>query len=348
MASCALKNWAKKHQKLYAFLWGMPLYRKVMYCLHNHLTRHVQCVGTHRFDVAARMVDMFLCLWIYGCSYSEYNLYGFNELKHRERSKFICDCCRKRYYMQLNSVADMDVFRNKYQAYEKFKKYYNRRACVFQTSQGFEEFTEIIESYKTAVIKPTTASGGYGVIKVSIDEVSSLAVCFDEICSVVPCGDIIIEEYVQQMPEISALHSSSLNTARIITIIDRTGDSHILGAFFRVGVNGKIVDNGASGGILCELSDSGVILRCRDKDGKEYTHHPNTGHPLVGFQIPKWDAAKKTALRLSKKIPTTRFCGWDLALTNDGWIMIEGNETSEFIGIQIFGKACKPALDKYL
>lgn len=198
------------------------------------------------------------------------------------------------------------------------------------------------------MVKPSDASGGYGITKVTHEDRTALRECFDTLSSVSPSGEIFIEEYVRQVPELKALHPSSLNTARIITILDHDGNAHILGTFFRVGVGGKVVDNGASGGILCKLIDDGTIVRCLNKDGAEFINHPDTNRVLVGFTIPEWDAAKQLAKTLAMKKPSIRFCGWDLALSEKGWIMIEGNESSEFIGIQIFGDGCKDRITKYL
>jgi D-alanine-D-alanine ligase-like ATP-grasp enzyme len=110
-----------------------------------------------------------------------------------------------------------------------------------------------------------------------------------------------------------------------------------------------VVDNGASGGLLCKLSEQGTIVYSLDKKERQsYTHHPTTNHPLIGFTIPRWEEAKALALQLALHIPSVRYCGWDLALTANGWIMIEGNEAAELTGIHIFGGGCKSALKKYI
>ena len=344
-----LKSWAKKHHKLYAFLWGMPLYRKAMSCVHNRLKYHNDREGKSAFSVVARSVDMFLCLWIYGCNYSEYNLYGFSKLSHRERKAYIGECCRKKYYMKLNSVEASDCFRNKFHTYQKFARYYGRTVRTFHIEEGFACFCEIIRACGTAMVKPVDASGGYGIIRVSDVSEDALRESFDEIAKDSPNGNFIIEEYVEQVPELKALHPSSLNTARIITVTDRNETPHILGTLFRIGQGGSVVDNGAASGILCALSDNGLIEKAMDKKSKcFYTHHPDTGHPLVGFTIPRWKEAQELAERLAKTIQGVRYCGWDLALTSAGWIMIEGNEGAELVGIQIFGGGRKFELEKYL
>ena len=251
--------------------------------------------------------------------------------------------------MKLNSVADSDCFRNKIQTYHEFQPYYGRYACAYRTNEGFERFYEIIQFCGTAMVKPATASGGYGITKVSAAEESDIRNCFDTLCATAPNQDIIIEEYVEQAEEIKPLHPASLNTARIITVVDRAGVPHIVGTLFRIGKDGTVVDNGASGGILCSLSEDGVIQKSMDKKNNcFYTQHPNTGHPLVGFQIPRWCEAKALALELALKKTSIRYCGWDLALTSNGWIMIEGNEGAELAGIQIFGGGCKPVIERYL
>lgn len=343
------KGKLKRNQKLYTFLWGMPLYRKTLYCLNVRTGQYLERSGLTGTAAASRRADMIRSLWRYGCTYAEYDLYGFSALDHRARMEYIGDCCRKKYYAQLNSMEESDCLRNKRLAYEEFGAYYGRQASVYHISDGFGRFCEIVKSYGIVMVKPATASGGYGIMKADAADPESLDQCFKKLTEICPTDEIIIEEYVRQAPELAALHPSSLNTARIITVVDRKGVPHILGTLFRIGKDGTVVDNGASGGILCALSEDGTILKSMDKkNNRFYTHHPNTDHPLVGFTIPRWDEAKALAKELALKKPGIRYCGWDLALTDRGWIMIEGNEGAELAGIQIFSGGCKSRLTKYL
>ena len=41
------------------------------------------------------------------------------------------------------------------------------------------------------------------------------------------------------------------------------------------------------------------------------------------------------AIELARQIPSNRYAGWDLALTKNGWLMIEGNARGQFVGWQI-------------
>lgn len=41
------------------------------------------------------------------------------------------------------------------------------------------------------------------------------------------------------------------------------------------------------------------------------------------------------AKELANVVPEQRYVGWDLAYTDAGWVMIEGNSWSQFVGPQI-------------
>ena len=49
--------------------------------------------------------------------------------------------------------------------------------------------------------------------------------------------------------------------------------------------------------------------------------------PLIGFTIPKWTEACDMAAELAKNIPEAVFVGWDLALSDSGWVMVEANSS---------------------
>lgn len=55
------------------------------------------------------------------------------------------------------------------------------------------------------------------------------------------------------------------------------------------------------------------------------------------MKIPMWDKVLETVTNAAKLIPQVRFIGWDIAITNSGVEIIEGNHnpyhgTSEIMG----------------
>lgn len=55
------------------------------------------------------------------------------------------------------------------------------------------------------------------------------------------------------------------------------------------------------------------------------TQHPMTGTPIPGFELPYWDEARALALQAHTTLPSIACVGWDLILTADGPLLLEGN-----------------------
>ena len=144
-------------------------------------------------------------------------------------------------------------------------------------------------------------------------------------------GGGIVEEVITQDLFMEQFHPDSVNTVRIPTIRldDRTVIFH---PFFRVGRGNAIVDNAGAGGIICALdAKDGTIIAAADEKGVTYIQHPETNVRLVGNTIPRWNEAIEFAKRLAEVVPTNRYTGWDIALTKDGWRLIEGNARGQFV-----------------
>ena len=62
---------------------------------------------------------------------------------------------------------------------------------------------------------------------------------------------------------------------------------------------------------------------------------PDTGKKIIGFQLPEWPQLIDTAKELARMLPEHPFIGWDFAHTDEGWVLIEGNRKSQFVGPQI-------------
>lgn len=130
-------------------------------------------------------------------------------------------------------------------------------------------------------------------------------------------------------------HPESVNTVRITTILykDRV---EIIHPFFRTGRGNSVVDNGGSGGIINAVDvETGIIIGSADEMGIHYETHPESDLPLLGFKMPRWEEAKKLAVELAHVMPDNHYCGWDLALTDNGWVLQEANDRGEFVGFQL-------------
>lgn len=137
----------------------------------------------------------------------------------------------------------------------------------------------------------------------------------------------VIEQAITQHPALSALNPTSVNTLRMWVVHDDRG-VRVVGAFLRVGRAGSLVDNTAAGGLACAIDlDSGRIRLALDLtlNRNEYVRHPDSQAPLPGVAIPHWPACVELACAALRVLPGARFAGMDIAVTQDGPVVVEYN-----------------------
>ena len=143
---------------------------------------------------------------------------------------------------------------------------------------------------------------------------------------------MILEELIEQAPEMKMLHPQSVNTLRITTM---RVDGKILNVYpvLRVGLGDSFVDNGGSSGLFAGINPETGIVETNFVSEFEYSlkpleKHPDTGIKSIGFQIPKWNAACDLAQECAEKFDDDINCiAWDIALTPEGWCVVEANSS---------------------
>lgn len=138
-------------------------------------------------------------------------------------------------------------------------------------------------------------------------------------------------------PELARLSGRTvMQSVRICTYLDANGNADLLFAFLKVIAGDSMIDNfqgGKTGNIIADLDqDTGKVLRAIHFDpalgaSRPIERHPITGEALVGFQLPQWSEARELAIRAAKVFHGTRAVGWDIGVTDQGPVLLEGNGT---------------------
>ncbi len=274
--------------------------------------------------------DMLSVYSRYGFGFDEFLCYNFAQKSKSERLRFVADWEHLGYACILNQHKNDLFFDDKWKTYNKFKSFYKREVILFECENQFSQFKDFVLSHTKFIIKPLNMSCGKGI---QIIQTAQYDCTEDKYTSMLSeyNGKFIAEEFIVQDENIAEFHPSSVNTVRVPTI--RLDDETIIiNPFFRVGQNGNTVDNAGSGGIICTLdAETGRIFAAADEYGHTFTCHPQTKKQLIGFCIPRWDEAKTLVKQLSQVIPDNRYTGWDIALTDKGWILVEANRRGQFV-----------------
>ena len=236
------------------------------------------------------------------------------------------------FYPRMNLDKNTDMLENKYRTYKKFKDMFKREVIRIRKNQKptsenlkvLEEFAQRNESY---VVKPAYAAFGKSVRKEQISMYESVEAAYKFYSR----NGVVIEELIQQGDEMSRIHSNSVNTLRIPTVIirDEKGKQQVklFHPSLRVGQGSSFIDNFSSGGLSALIDpDTGVIYTDgADKKGHRFKFHPDSGVQFKGFQIPEWEEALAMVKEAAMVVPDNHYCGWDLAYGKQGWCMVEAN-----------------------
>lgn len=145
-------------------------------------------------------------------------------------------------------------------------------------------------------------------------------------------GKFLLQKRIYQCDEMNKINPCAINTLRIVTV-NKNGQPYPLTALLRVGTSKSgNVDNWAAGGLAVGVNEDGHLKEFgfykHASDGKT-TVHPDTNIVFSEFAIPQYKACVDTVVQAHKLFYNTRFIGWDVAITNDGPVIIEGNDNWE-------------------
>lgn len=266
--------------------------------------------------------DMIYCSFKYMAGYTDYFLFYFEELNAKQRATYITRGINNGYLKTLNDSSYYHFLRNKIEFNHKFKEYLNRDFLDLRES-SFEEFKKFVKKYSTIMVKPVDLSGGYGVEKLEIKKKDDLKNIYENLMNK---KQFLVEEYITQHHEMSRLCSASVNTLRIVTIC-KNGKTTVMLRAIRIGNGVNPVDNFHQGGMYSLFDENGKITKpAMDREGKLFQTHPVSNVPIEGFQIPYYQEAISLAVKLSQVIPQIGLAGWDIAISEKGPVLIEGNE----------------------
>lgn len=275
--------------------------------------------------------DMVYCLHRYGFSFEDYCVYRLKEKTERERDAFVSDKLRYYYYDIINEPFVNDLLTNKYTCYEEYREFYNRDVVKCESMTDKSQFLQFINKHKRFIYKPMSDHSGHG-----IEIIDTTTINPDEwFSNTVSYRPGIIEELITQGEALNSINPISINTCRIVTFTINKEVSFIGGAL-RIGLGDSITDNAGSGGIYASIDMRTGRLQsdAMDLQNRHYSEHPNTKTKIPGFQLPEWNQAIDLIKRMALHVNGATIISWDIAFSDKGWLMVEGNATGAWHMLQ--------------
>jgi hypothetical protein len=140
----------------------------------------------------------------------------------------------------------------------------------------------------------------------------------------------MFQTLLQQHPDIAGVVGPTVATVRLITF-QWKARVHILNAFWKIPRGTAMADNMWRGNLMAPVdAQTGRVGGAIDRLGVGATaigSHPDTGAQLQGRVLPDWTEAVNTVKQAAGLIHVIPLVGWDVALGQQGPIIIEANSS---------------------
>lgn len=272
-------------------------------------------------------IDMVFCALTDNIGYQDYRVFGFANVKLKDRKTFLNMTKNLELVRRVNDKASYETYRDKTLFLKKYNKYI-KRDWIDLKKKTASDLKNFCKNKDAIFVKTPDSFGGQGIGEIKITPYTNFDVLFNELTQ---NKQTLVEEKIVQHKKMSSLHPSSINTVRVVTL-KKDGHVHILSRILRMGIEGKVVDNITSGGIYVPLDENGVInypAFC-DKSGESFNVHPTSKVFLAGFKVPYFDEIISMINEISKEESGMNYIGWDVAVTPDGPVIVEGNNVPSY------------------
>jgi len=270
------------------------------------------------------VLDMFYCVVRYQTTFEHYAQWDYRILKGRERRTFMTEPMSAMYSRAFNSQDKRVIFDDKV-AFARFFADDIGREWLDLREADAAAFGAFLTRHGRVLAKNPGGVGGSGIGVYEAAEVTDPALLRTELIAV---GKTLVEQFLQQHEGMAALYPGSVNTLRIVTYRDPHDEVHVLARVLKIG-NGGFIDNYSNGGMYTMVDEHGRAMHAAyDGEGTVFVDHPVTGVRIEGYQVPLFAEVIAFADDLARRVPEMPYIGWDIAITPERPVVIEGNHNT--------------------
>lgn len=276
------------------------------------------------------IVDYLFLLIFRGFAFNDYLNYELYNKSFKERKEYVSVKDQDKFYELVSPSLYKESFSNKTKFMKLFKDYVKRD--FIDKSNCINDLVKFLNKNEEIIVKPIDGLGGANVTKLKSKNIKNIDLFYNEMVK----NNYLVEELVKQHKSLAEFSPSSVNTIRIMTS-NINNNPQVVFAALRVGNGKNHVDNFHQGGMASLVNvETGILTsEAVDKDLHHYKYHPLSKKAFKGYKIPYFDEAKELVLKASKVVPEIKVVGWDVAITPDGPVIIEGNRRAGFDIVQV-------------
>jgi hypothetical protein len=258
-----------------------------------------------------------------GFNYHEFRFYGIHGKSWRTIATFHSTIENVKFVEAANAENQLPLLRDKAQFLERFKHRLGREFLdLRKASEG--DLVAFIERHPRFITKAYNLAMGAGIEvfdgTVQPPEIPALfARLRDE-------GKYVVEAFLSQHPEVNKIYSSSINSIRLYTyrLPDREAEL-VFPAMMRFGSGGGRIDADGELTVLLDPKSGQCVAGAVNIERQWFKKHPDSGVEFLSMVIPGLPEAVALVEAAARELPELTYVGWDVAMTPDGPVLIEGN-----------------------
>lgn len=276
-------------------------------------------------------IDMFINFLINGSGYTDYYRGNYINLTNKEKKTY---ATAKNFYKVIHYLNDYDyiqIFHDKLIFNRIFKEYLKREYLDIKKS-SLEEFSNFLDKHEIVFAKDPLGECGHGITRIETNNIKDKKELYNKL---IKNKQFLLEEGIVQSKELNEINPKVVNSFRIVTLV-KDGKAYILNNALRVNqFDSEII--GCTNDLYFSFSEDGKIdSKVIDDYGNVYKRHPLTNKNFSEIQVKDVKLAFEMCKKAALEIQEVRYVGWDIAFSDKGPVLVEGNEYPGYGIIQFY------------
>jgi glutathione synthase/RimK-type ligase-like ATP-grasp enzyme len=268
----------------------------------------------------AVVVDMLWQAGFRNVGFQDYIDYDFAILNRSERATYMTHPVSNQISQKYDHPDYRHLFQDKIAFDRVFSDHLHREWMVVEEDNA-DAVRAFTQRHGTIVTKEPVGQAGTGVHRYHAENIDDWTAFHAGLRA---RGELLIEQVIVQHPDLAAVCPGTVNTTRVTAFFDGT-TTHILAMAQKFG-RGAVSDQMTFGGFYTMLDEDGhAVGPGYDSHGHVHVDHPDSGFPIAQFQLPMVDEVKAFVDRVARVVPQVQYVGWDIVVTPDGPVLVEGN-----------------------
>lgn len=204
-----------------------------------------------------------------------------------------------------------------------------------------------LEETGAVVLRPTRGGGGRELFIIELDQagyrINGAPGDWGGVEAVLAgLEDHVASDFGRQGAYAKDIFPATTNTLRVLTMHPRAGSPFIAAAAHRFGMPASVpADSWSQGGISVSIDPEtgtlgrGTVRPTPTVPAQWVDRHPATGAQIEGVTIPNWHDIRAGLIDAAARMPFLPYVGWDVIVTDDGFLLIEGNKFPELGVLQV-------------